>query len=48
MSAAFEAALDKLGLVDRSNPATHEVAKLSSQNRANAALSGCALWHCGD
>jgi hypothetical protein len=28
MSAAFEAALDKLGLVDRSNPATHEVAKL--------------------
>jgi hypothetical protein len=27
MSAAFEAALDKLGLVDRSNPATHEVAK---------------------
>ena len=28
MSAAFEAALGKLGLVDRSDPATHEVAKL--------------------
>jgi hypothetical protein len=28
MSAAFEAALAKLGLVDRSDPATHEVAKL--------------------
>jgi hypothetical protein len=24
MSAAFEAALDELGLVDRSNPATHD------------------------
>jgi hypothetical protein len=28
MSAAFGAALDKLGLVDRSDPPTHEVAKL--------------------
>jgi hypothetical protein len=28
MSVAFEAALDKLGLVGRSAPATHEVAKL--------------------
>jgi hypothetical protein len=28
MSAAFEAALDKLGLVDRSDLATHEAAKL--------------------
>jgi hypothetical protein len=28
MSAAFEAALGQLGLVDRSDPATHEVAKL--------------------
>ena len=28
MSAAFEAALGKLGLVDRSDPAMHEVAKL--------------------
>ena len=27
MSVAFEAALDKLGLVDRSDPATHEVAQ---------------------
>jgi hypothetical protein len=50
MSAAFEAALGKLGLVDRSDPATHEVAKLimSSRNRANATLSGCALWHCSN
>jgi hypothetical protein len=28
MSAAFEAALNKLGVVDRSDPATHEIAKL--------------------
>jgi hypothetical protein len=28
MAAAFEAALDKLGLVDRSDLATHKVAKL--------------------
>jgi hypothetical protein len=50
MSAAFEAALGKLGLVDRSDPATHEVAELlsSSRNRANAILSVCALWHCSD
>jgi hypothetical protein len=31
MSATFEAALDKLGLVDRSDLATHEVAKLVSR-----------------
>jgi hypothetical protein len=28
MSTAFESALGKLGLVDRNDPATHEVAKL--------------------
>jgi hypothetical protein len=28
MSAAFEAALGKLGLADRNHPAAHEVAKL--------------------
>jgi hypothetical protein len=28
MSSAFEAALGKLGLVDRTDPVTHEVAKL--------------------
>jgi hypothetical protein len=51
MSAAFEAALGKLGLVDRSDPATHEVAKLIiefAKHRANATLSGCAPWHCSD
>jgi hypothetical protein len=48
MSAAFEAALGKLGLVDRSDPATHAVAKLIIEfaKQANATLSGCALWHC--
>jgi hypothetical protein len=28
MSAAFEAAVGKLGLIDRTDPTTHEVAKL--------------------
>jgi hypothetical protein len=40
-------ALDKLELVDCSDPATHEVGKLII-DFANATLSGCAVWHCSD
>jgi hypothetical protein len=46
MSAAFEAALGKLGLVDRSDPATHAVAKLiiefAKQGQRDAVRFGIA------
>ena len=50
MSAAFEAALGKLGLVDRSDPATTAVVKLIIEfaKRAFAIRSSCARWHCSN
>jgi hypothetical protein len=50
MSAAFEAALGKLGLVDRSDPAAMAVAKLIIEiaKGAIAIRSGCARWRCSN
>jgi hypothetical protein len=50
MSAAFEATLGKLGLVDRSDPATMAVAKLiiSLRKWANGIPNGCAPWRCSN
>ena len=50
MSAAFEAALGKLGLVDRTDPATMAVAKLviAFAKAGHRIPSGCAPWHCSN
>jgi hypothetical protein len=45
LTTAFEAALGKLGLVDRSDPTTVTLAKLIIEKRANASPSGCATQH---
>ena len=46
LTTAFEAALAKLGLVDRSDPTTLTLAKLIIElAKANASPSGCATQH---
>jgi hypothetical protein len=47
LTTAFEAALGKLGLVDRSDPTTVTLAKLIIElaKEANASPSGCATQH---
>jgi hypothetical protein len=50
MSAAFEAALRKLGLADRSDPAATAVAKLIIEfaKAGERDPSGSALWRCSN